>query len=98
MTDTAIAADFDHSLDIHGDFTAKVTFYGVILFDFVSQLCYFFVSQILCAGIRVDTGGLENQVGGLSADTVNIGQSNFNALRIRNIYTSDTCQSCISPL
>ena len=25
-------------------------------------------------------------------------QSNFNALRIRNIYTSDTCHSCISPL
>ena len=41
----------------------------------------------------LDTGGFENLVGGLSADTVNIGQSNFNALRIRNIYTSDTCHS-----
>ena len=90
MTNSAVAVDLHQSLDVHRAITAKVTLYGVGIFDLVTKLCNLGFGQILCTGIRIDTGLCKDVVCALASDTVNIGQSNLNALVVRNINTSYT--------
>ena len=90
MTDAAVAVDLDHSLDIHTDFTTEVTLDVVVVFDFLTELGYFLLGQILGAGIGIDTGYLEDLLGGGSANAVNIGQSDLYALCVRNINACNT--------
>jgi len=90
VTDAAVAVDLDHSLDIHTDFTTEVTLDVVVVFDFLTELGYFLLGQILGAGIGIDTGYLEDLLGGGSANAVNIGQSDLYALCVRNINACNT--------
>jgi len=90
VTDAAVAVDLDHSLDIHTDFTAEVTLDVVVVFDLLTELGDFLLGQILGAGIGIDTGYLEDLLGGGSADAVNIGQSDLYALCVRNINACNT--------
>jgi hypothetical protein len=86
VSDSAIAVDFNHALDIKSYVTSEVTLNLVILFDLITELCYIVVGQILCAGIGIDTGLGENVISTLSADAVDIGESDLNSLGIRKIY------------
>ena len=91
MTDATVAIYLDHSLDVKTNFTAKITLYVVVVFDLFTELCDLFLGKVLCAGIGVDSGYLEDLLGRGSSDAVNIGQSDFNAFCVRNInacYTS----------
>ena len=84
MSDATEAVDLNHSLDVHRDFTAEVTFTGVRVFDFVTKLRNVFFSQILRTGIGIDTGLCEDVVCALAADTVNVGKGDLYALVVRN--------------
>ena len=95
MSDTAVAVNFYHSLDVEGNGSAEVTFNFVRIFDLITELCYFFLGKILCSGIGIDTGLCKDIVSALAADTVNVGKGDFNALVVRNINTCYTCQSIL---
>jgi len=91
MTQAAVAADLNQTLDVEADLTAQVTLYGVAVLDALTQLCCFFLSQILNAGVRVDTGLGQDFVGQLPSDAVDVGQADLYALltstpAIRAIY------------
>ena len=97
MSDTAVAVDFYHVLDVHGNFTTEITFYSVEVFDFVTQLCNVFLSQILSADRGINAGLSEDVCSALTTDTVNVGKGDVNALVVGNINTSYTSPS-YSPL
>jgi len=90
VTDATVAVDFDHSLDVHTNFTAEVTLDVVVVFDLLTELGDLFLGQILGTGIRADAGYLEDLLSGSSADAVNIGQSDLNALCVWNINACNT--------
>jgi hypothetical protein len=93
VTDSTVAVDFYHSLDVECNITAKVTFHGVIVFNYVTELCNLLFSQILCTGIRIDTCLFKDIICALASNTVNVGKGDLNALGIWNINTSYTSHS-----
>lgn len=52
MTDTAVAADFNESLDIERNITAEVALNGVVVVDIFSQLCSVIFRKISYADVR----------------------------------------------
>ena len=97
MSYTAVATDFYHSLDVDRNVTTEVTLYNVVVFDFITELGNVIFCEILAASIRIDTGLFKDFVRGCSADTVDIGKTDFNSLLIRNFNTSYTCHSGNTP-
>ena len=55
MSGTAVAVDFNQTLNVEGNLTAEFTFYLVICFDFLTKLRDFIFSQIFSACVRIDT-------------------------------------------
>ena len=97
MTQAAVAADLNQTLDVEADLTAQVTLYGVAVLDALTQLCCFFLSQILNAGVRVDTGLGQDFVGQLPSDAVDVGQADLYALLTRKVNTGNTCNLHLPP-
>ena len=97
MSDTTIAVNFLHSLDVQTNFTAQVTLYRVQILDNVTQLSNVLFGEVLCAGIGIDSGLSQNIVSALATDAVDVGQGDLNALVVRNINTSYT-SNVFSPL
>ena len=84
--------DLDQTLDVQSHVAAQVAFNeDVCLIDVVTDLSLFVQSQILDAGIRVNSGTGENLVGSGLANAVNISQTNLDPLLARQINTSNTC-------
>lgn len=78
MAHTTVALDLGQTLDIKRDVTAQVALYHDVVFvDVVADLGLFISSQILDAGIRVNSGTGENLVGSGLANAVNISQTNL---------------------
>ena len=60
MTQTTVAADFGEPLDVHSGLTAQVALDDIVMLNGLTQLGLLVVSQILNAGIGVDTGVLQD--------------------------------------
>ena len=97
MSDTAEAVDFDLSLDVHCNITAKITLNCVEVFDLITKLCDFCFGEVLRTSVGIDACLCKNVICTLAAYTVNVGKSDFNAFRVWNINTSYT-SPFISPL
>ena len=97
MTNAAVAVDFYHVLDVERYIAAKVALDGVVCFDLITELRDLSLGQILCTGIRVDTGLCKDRLGTGLSDTVNVGQRDLITLRIWTINTSYTSQLCNPP-
>ena len=54
VTDTAVAADFNESLDIERNITAEVALNGVVVVDICSQLCSVIFRKISYADVRIN--------------------------------------------
>ena len=65
MSGAAVAIDFYHSLNIESDFSFKVAFNDVFVFDYITELCDIFLGKILNSGVRVDAGLFKDFVGRL---------------------------------
>ena len=92
MSDTAIAIDFNKALDIESNLTAKITFYAIVCFDFVTKSRDLSLGKILCASVRINTCLCEDVLRALETDTVNVCQRDFYTLVVWNINTSYTSQ------
>ena len=90
MSDTAIAIDFNQALDVKSNFTAEVTLYAIVCFDFITERGYFSFGKILSASVRIDAGFSKNVLRALKTDTVNVCERDLYALVVGNINTSYT--------
>ena len=91
MTHTAIAADLSQTLDVQRHLTAQVTLHHIALVDGFTKLGFVGLGQILHAGVGVDTSLRQDVLGALSANTVDIGQTDFDSLLTGQVNTSNTC-------
>ena len=95
--ETAIAADLHQPLDVHGNFAAQVAFDLQVVVDVVAQLADIILCQILHAGIGVDARGLDDVVGDVAANAVDIRQGDFDALLPGKVDTSNSCHVLFAP-
>ena len=96
MTDAAIAADLRQALNVQCGLATQVAFHGIGL-DSVAELLLIGVCQILHADVGVDTRLRQDILGALSADSVDISQSDLDPLILRQVNAGDTCHSLKAP-
>ena len=90
MSGASVGTDFNQSLDVKSNVTAKVTFYDVVAVDGFTETGNFVIGQILNTGVRIDVCSFQNVIGEFSANTIDIGQAYLNALFARQVYTGYT--------
>ena len=59
--------------------------------DALTDLCFFLIGEVFHAGVRIDAGHVKNLFCAGSADTINVGQANFNSLVLGQVNAGDTC-------
>ena len=80
MPNTAIASDFHQTFYVKADFSSQVAFYFIMLIDILTDLARIFFGKIFHPDIRIDTSLGEYVLRRFQADTIYIGQSNFDTL------------------
>ena len=93
MTQAAVAADLNQTLDVEADLTAQVALDVVVAVDYLTQLGGFFFGQVLDAGVRIDTGLGKDFVGRLAANAEDVGQADLHALLAGKVNTGNTCHT-----
>ena len=93
VANAAVAADLGQPLDIQGNLTAQVAFHHVALVDGFTKLGFVGLGQILDAGVGVDPSLRQDVLGALSANTVDIGQTDFDSLILGQVNTGNTCHT-----
>src|ERR1035437_9330893 len=96
MPRTAIGADFNQSLDIQGNFAAKVALNLVTSIDDLAQPVDLLFGQVTDTSIRIDIGLSKDLLAGRKANPIDIGKGDLDPLFARNINTCNTCH-CPTP-
>ena len=97
MHNTAIAVDLDEALDVECNITAKVAFYNVGAFDFVTKLRNVILGKILCADVGIYSGLCKDILSALRTNTVNVGKCGFHSFVVGKVNTGNTSPISILP-
>ena len=87
MTDTAVAADFNESLDIESGLTAKVTLDLAVMIYILTKLRDVILGQVLDSYIGINSCCGDNIACGFATDAVDIGQSDLDSFLSRQVNT-----------
>jgi hypothetical protein len=80
MSQSPVTAKVHEALDIHRDLGPQITFHLQMgIYDLPDRI-YLDIAQIVTLGVPVDRGRLQNFACRRSADAINIGESDFDAL------------------
>jgi hypothetical protein len=88
VTQAAVTAQIGQTLDVHGYFTAKVAFHGIVIAaNNRTNFAYFIFTQILDANFRADARLGKNLLGRAQANAEDVGQCDLNTLLNWDVYT-----------
>src|SRR5262245_49849432 len=90
MANAAIRADVHQAFDVHRDFGAERTFDLVIALDHAADLVDIRIGEIANAQRRIDASLLKNLGGRVTADAVDVRQSDLDLLIAREIDARNT--------
>src|SRR5438552_16318062 len=85
VTAAAVAADFHQPLDVHRDLLAEIAFHAALLFDHTADLPDVVLGEILDADVGAYAGVLQDAVRAHAPDSVDVGESDLDALGARKI-------------
>ena len=85
---TLVAADLDLATDVSLDLATEVTLDLEVGFDLVTELDQLFVTQLVDAQVRVDPGCGQELLGAGTADAVDVGECDLDALVAREVHTN----------
>src|SRR3990170_3672593 len=88
---TLVAADLDLAADVRLDLTSEVALDLEVGFDLVAKLDQLLVTERVDPGVRVDAGGGQELLGAGTADTVDVGECDLDALVAREVHTNEAC-------
>src|SRR6476469_6664195 len=97
VTATLVAADLDLAADVRLDLTPEVTLDLEVGFDLVAKLDQLLVTERVDPGVRVDAGGSEQLLGAGTADAVDVGECDLDALVAREVHTNEACHVVAVP-
>src|SRR5579872_2121326 len=93
MTEPAIGADFDETLDVHRNFLAQIAFDQTLGLDDRTDAVNFFFAEVLNLLHRFDLGFVENARRARMPDAINVGQRDVDVLLAGKIHACNTCHS-----
>src|SRR6478609_4927055 len=88
---TLVAADLDLAADVRLDLTSEVTLDLEVGLDLVAKLDQLLVTERVDPGVRVDAGGGQELLGAGTADAVDVGECDLDALVAREVDTNEAC-------
>ena len=91
MAATLVAADLDLPADVGLDLATEVTLDLEVGFDLVTELDQLLVAQGVDARVRVDPGRGEQLLGAGTADAVDVGKCDLDALVAREVNNNKAC-------
>src|SRR4051812_38780194 len=99
VTATLVAADLDLAPDVGLDLTAEVTLDLdlVVALDRVAELDQLLVTQLVDAQVGADPGIGEELLGAGTADAVDVGECDLDALVAREVHTNEACHQMAIP-
>src|SRR3954451_23761487 len=92
-----VAADLDLATDVCLDLTTEVTLDLVVGFDHVAELHQLLIAQRVHPDVRVDPGLDQELLCAGTADAVDVGECNLDALVAREVYTNEACHVVAVP-
>ena len=90
VTQATVAAEIHQALDVHLNFTAQVTFNGVVGVDVFADGENFGVRQFVYATSAIDAYGFADGFSRSAADTGDVSEGDWNPLCSRDVYAGDT--------
>src|SRR4051794_35120676 len=93
---TLVAADLDLATDVGLDLATEVTLDLEVGFDLVTELDQLLVPELVDAQVRVDPGGGQELLGASTADAVDVGECDLDALVAREVNTNEACHVAVS--
>ena len=91
MAEASVAADLGEALDVKRDGTAKIALNYEVVVNAFTELGLFLFGQVFNSGVRIDTGHFKNLGCAGSANSVDIGKSDFYTLVLRQVNAGYTC-------
>src|SRR4051794_20471738 len=95
VTAALVAADLDLAADVGLDLAAEVTLDPEVRFDLVAELDQLLIAQLVDAGVGVDPGGGQQLLGARTADAVDVGECDLDALVAREVNTNEACHVAV---
>src|SRR5512139_788675 len=86
-----VAADLDLATDVGLDLTTEVTLDLEVGFDLVTELDQLLVAQLVDPHVGVDPGRCQELLGAGTADAVDVGECDLDALVAREVHTNEAC-------
>ena len=80
MTNAAVAADFDKSLDIECCFSSEITFDLYVMVDIFTELGNLILCEVFNSRVGINTGSRNNIVCGLGTYTVDVSETDLDSL------------------
>ena len=80
MTNAAVAADFDKSLDIECCFSSEITFDLNVVVDVFTELGNLVLCEVFNSRVGINTGSRNNIVCGLGTYTVDVSETDLDSL------------------
>src|SRR6478672_12691733 len=96
VTAALVAADLDLAADVRLDLTPEVTLDLEVGFDLVAKLDQLLVTERVDPSVRVDAGGGQELLGAGTADAVDVGECDLDALVAREVNTNEACHVAVS--
>jgi len=95
MAKSTVASDVHQPFDIGGDLTTQIPFNLMAAVDDVSNLDDFVFGELTDPGIKIDSGLGKDFLRCAPADSIDIGESDFDPFVSWQINASDACHSCL---
>jgi hypothetical protein len=93
---TTVAADLDQPLDVHGHFSAQITFHLESLGDIFTQQVYIRFRKVFHPDIGVNTSGSKNLLGAGGANAKDILNAYFHTLVAGKVNTFNSRHNLLS--
>src|ERR1700689_3975904 len=93
VTESAIGADFDETLDVHRNFLAQITFHQALGLNDRTDAVDLFFAQVLHLLHGLDLSLIEDAAGARVPDAVDVRQRDVDVLLARKIDACNTCHS-----
>ena len=97
VTEATVAADLHQTLDILSRLATKVALDGIVCIDVVTQFDNFLFREVTHTRVRINAGLLANLLCTGGTDSLDVRQTNLNALFAWKVDTENTRQ-CITPI